>query len=115
MYITRDQLKKIRKIYPTQYILFLLDGPWSHKGKEVTNFLEQNKNIEAVYFHPYAPELNSQEHVWREGRKEVTHNHFLENIDTVADQFVHFLNTRKFLYKLLDFKSTFDLWGLYLT
>ena len=109
MYITKEQLKKIREIYPTQHILLLWDGPGSHKGKEVTNFLEEDKNIEVIYFQPYAPELNPQEHVWREGRKEVTHNHFLENIDTIADQFVQFLKTKKFPYKLLEFKSTFDM------
>lgn len=103
MYITREQLIKIRKIYPTEHILLLWDGPGSHKGKEVTQFLTKDGNIEVIYFPPYSPEKNPQEHVWREGRKEISHNHFIENIDTATDTFVNFLNTTKFPYKLLDF------------
>lgn len=107
MYITKEQLIKIREIYPIQHILLLWDGPGSHKGKEVTQFLVDDGNMEIIYFPPYAPEENPQEHVWREGRKEVSHNHFIENIDTATDNFVNYLNTTKFPYKLLDFKSSF--------
>ncbi len=103
MYITKDQLTKIRQVYPTQHILLLWDGPGIHKGKEVTHWIKQDKNIEIVYFPPYAPQENPQEHVWREGRKEVSHNHFIENIDKATDNFVNFLNTTRFPYKLLDF------------
>lgn len=103
MYITREQLIKIRKMYPTEHILLLWDGPGSHKGKEVTQFLAEDDNIEVIYFPPYSPEKNPQEHVWREGRKEISHNHFIENIDIATDNFVNFLNATKFPYKLLDF------------
>lgn len=103
MYITKEQLIKIRKLYPTQHILLLWDGPGSHKGREVTQFLAEDGAIEVIYFPPYSPEENPQEHVWREGRKEISHNHFIENIDKATDNFVNFLNTTKFPYKLLDF------------
>lgn len=109
MYITADQLIKIRRIYPTQKIVILWDGPGSHRGKEVTKFIESDGKIELIYFPPYSPEENPQEHVWREGRKEISHNKFIENIDTATDEFVTFLNNRKFLYKLLKFKSTFGM------
>ena len=106
MFITKDQLIKIREIYPTEKIIILWDGPGSHRGKEVTQYVEADKNMEIIYFPPYSPEENPQEHVWREGRKEVSHNKFIENIDTATDEFVTFLNTKKFRYKLLKFKST---------
>lgn len=106
MYITRDQLVKIRAIYPTEKIVLLWDGPGSHRGKEVTKYREDDGKIEVIYFPPYSPEENPQEHVWKEGRKEVSHNKFIENIDTATDEFVSFLNNRKFPYKLLKFKST---------
>lgn len=109
MYITRDQLVKIRGIYPTQKIVLLWDGPGTHRGKEVTKYLETDGKIEVIYFPPYSPQENPQEHVWREGRKEVSHNKFIENIDTATDEFVGFLNNRKFPYKLLKFKSTFGM------
>lgn len=107
MYITKEQLVKIRSIYPKKHLLLLWDGPGTHKGSEVTNFLKVDGNIEVIYFPPYSPEENPQEHVWKEGRGKVSHNHFIENIDTATDNFVTFLNTTKFPYKLLDFKSTF--------
>lgn len=109
MYITREQLVKIREIYPTQRIVLLWDGPGSHRGKEVTKFIEADGKIELIYFPPYSPAENPQEHVWKEGRKEVSHNKFIENIDTATDEFVTFLNSRKFPYKLLKFKSTFGM------
>lgn len=106
MYITKAQLIKIRQIYPQKHLLILWDGPGSHRGKEVTRFLQEDGNMEVIYFPPYAPEENPQEHVWRESRKEVTHNRFIDNIDTATDDFVNFLNTTSFPYKLLEFKST---------
>lgn len=109
MFITARQLKKIRQIYPQKKLLILWDGPGSHRGSQVTKYLERDGNIEVVYFPPYSPEENPQEHVWKEGRKEISHNKFIENIDIATDEFVTFLNQRKFPYKLLGFKSTFGM------
>lgn len=109
MYITRDQLVKIRGIYPTQKLVILWDGPGTHRGKEVTKYVQDDGKIELIYFPPYSPQENPQEHVWKEGRKEVSHNKFIEDIDTATDEFVKFLNNRKFTYKLLKFKSTFGM------
>ena len=58
MYITRDQLIKIREIYPNQKIVLLWDGPGSHRGKEVTKFIEDDGKIELIYFPPYSPQEN---------------------------------------------------------
>lgn len=109
MYITTEQLKNIREIYPKEKILILWDGPGSHRGSEVTKYVDRDGKISLIYFPPYSPEENPQEHVWREGRKEVSHNKFIENIDLATDEFVAFLNQRKFPYKLLEFKSTFGM------
>ena len=109
MYITRDQLIKIRGIYPTQKLVIFWDGPGFHRGKEVTKYIQDDGKIELIYFPPYSPQENPQEHVWREGRKEVSHNKFIENVDTATDEFVSYLNNRKFPYKLLKFKSTFGM------
>jgi transposase len=100
MYITAEVLGKLRRTYKTEKIVLLWDGPGSHRGKEVTKFLENDGNIEVIYFPRYSPEQNPQEHVWREGRKEVTHNKYIENIDTTTDEFIHYLNTTRFNYSL---------------
>lgn len=106
MFITRDQLIKIRQIYPTRKILILWDGPGTHRGKEVTQFIQNDGHIETIYFPPYSPEENPQEHVWKEGRSKITHNKFIENIDLATDELVTFFNTQKFSYKLPKLKST---------
>lgn len=100
MFITAEVLGKLRQIYSSETILLLWDGPGSHRGKEVTKFLENDGNIEVIYFPRYSPEQNPQEHVWREGRKQVTHNQYIENIDTTTDSFVNYLNITKFHYSL---------------
>lgn len=100
MYITAEVLGQLRQIYSTEKILLLWDGPGSHRGKEVTKFLENDGNIEVIYFPRYSPEQNPQEHVWREGRKQVTHNQYIENIDMTTDLFVNYLNATKFNYSL---------------
>lgn len=105
LYITKEQLVKIREVYPTQKILLLWDGPGSHRGKEVTNFIKEDGHIEVIFFPPYTPELNPQEDVWNKGREQVTHNQFIPDIEKTTDDFVNYLNQEKFPYSLLGFSA----------
>lgn len=105
MYITAEILKSIRKIYPAQKILLCWDNPGWHRGKEVVNFIEQDGNIKVLHFPKYSPEENPQEHVWKNGRAEVTHNVTIDDIDDTADKFVKHLNTHRFYYTLLGFRG----------
>ena len=105
MHITTEVLSKPRRIYKTEKILLLWDGPGFHRGSKVTEFLNNDGNIEVIYFPRYSPEQNPQEHVWREGRKQVTHNKYIENIDATTDEFVDYLNRTKFHYSLPIFSA----------
>ena len=100
MYITREILRKIRKTYSNKKILILWDGAGWHRGSKVQKFIEKDGNIETIYFPPYSPEENPQEHVWKEGRSNITHNTFIKNIDETADKFARYLRKTKFNYKL---------------
>ena len=101
MYITRAVLKKLRRIYPTEKILLLWDqGPW-HRGSKAQQFIKEDNNIQTVYFPRGAPEENPQEHIWKNGRGQVTHNKFIQNIDKVTNEFVKYLNDTKFNYSFL--------------
>lgn len=100
MYITAEILKRIRKLYKDKKILILWDGAGWHRGSKVQEFIEKDKNIKTIYFPPYSPEENPQEHVWKEGRSKVTHNKFIKNIDKTADEFVKYLRKTKFNYVL---------------
>lgn len=102
MYITRDILGKLRKIYPDQKILLIWDqAPW-HRGSKAQEFINQDGNIETIYFPRAAPEENPQEHVWKKGRSQITHNRFIQDIDQTTDEFVKYLNNAKFLYSFLN-------------
>lgn len=102
MFITVECLKQIRHTYPKVKILILWDGAGWHRGSEVQNFIKDDKNIETIYFPPYSPEENPQEHVWKNTRSNVTHNRFIDNIDKVADEFVNYISSNVFKYKLLN-------------
>lgn len=103
MYITADILKDLRAIYPTQKLFLLWDKAGWHKGSVAKEFITQDGNIKTLYFPAAAPEENPQEHVWKSGRDQITHNHFIKNIDTATDTFVNYLNTTCFTYSLLGF------------
>lgn len=100
MHITREVLKEIRALYPKQKILLLWDGAGWHKGSVVQDFIKEDKNIETIYFPPYSPEENPQEHVWKAGRSKVTHNTFIPDIEKAANDFIKYLNHENFPYSL---------------
>jgi len=105
MYITAKVLGKLRKIYPNQKILLIWDQAPSHKGSKAQEFIKNDRNIETIYFPRAAPEENPQEHVWKKGRSQVTHNKFIKDIDTTTDDFVDYLNTTEFRYSFQGFSA----------
>lgn len=101
MYVTKEILKEIRKIYPKQKIVLLWDNAGWHKGSIAQEYIKQDGNIEEIPFPRYAPQENPQEHVWKNGRSHVTHNRFIEDIDEATDELVNYFNETKFPYALL--------------
>jgi len=105
MYITAKILKKMRKIYPGKRLLIFWDGAGWHRGSVAQTAIQRDKNIIISYLPKYSPEENPQEHVWKDGRKIVTHNRFIEDIDIATDDFVKYLNETKFCYNFLGFSA----------
>lgn len=105
MHITRDQLIKIREIYPDKHLLFIWDNAGWHRGSEVTRWIKDDGNSECIYFPSYSPNMNPQEHVWKAGRHAITHNQHIEDIQAVAEKFKHFLESNNFQYELLGFRG----------
>lgn len=101
MVVTADVLKEVRALYPNKKIVLLWDNAGWHKGSVVQEFIKQDDNMEVIHFPKYAPEENPQEHVWKRGRSETTHNRFIEDIDAATDDLVTFLNSTRFPYVLL--------------
>ena len=100
-------LLKLVLAYPNQKILVLWDrAPWHH-GPAMCDFLVAHPNLEIFYFPPASPDLNPQEHVWKEARAHVTHNHTINKLDTLADLFEAHLTENTFpcsLLELLDYQ-----------
>lgn len=105
MCITTEVLKEIRALYPNQKVLLLWDGAGWHKGSVVQGFIKEDGKIEIIYFPPYSPEENPQEHVWKEGRSKITHNKLIPDIEKAASDFVNYLNNNNFPYKLLNLSA----------
>ena len=105
MYITVDILKKLRKVYPTQKLILIWDNCGWHRGSKVTEWITADNNTETIYFPPYTPDLNPQEHVWKAGRKNVTHNQYIQKIEETAEKFKDYITKQKFNYELLGFKA----------
>ena len=95
-------LNKLVAAYPNQPLLLLWDrAPW-HQGLAIRDFLAAHPNVEIFSLPPGAPDLNPQEHVWKETREQVTHNHTVNKLDKLADQFEDHLTTQTFPCSLLD-------------
>ncbi|HKY74323.1 MAG TPA: IS630 family transposase [Patescibacteria group bacterium] len=100
MHTTKDVLGEVRKIYQKQKIVLLWDNAGWHRGSVVQEYIKEDGNIQTIHFPKYAPEENPQEHVWKRGRSEVTHNRFIDDIDAATDDLITFLNTNRFPYSL---------------
>lgn len=105
MYITVEVLEKLRKIYPAQKLVLVWDNCGWHRGSKVTDWIKADGNTETLYFPPYTPDLNPQEHVWKAGRKAVTHNRYIQKIEDTAVQFKDYLESQKFSYELLGLRA----------
>lgn len=105
MYVTRDILEEIRKLYPTQKIVLFWDNTGWHKGSVAQEYLRKDGNIVQIPFPTYAPEENPQEHVWKQGRSHVTHGQYIEDIDIATDALVKHFNETTFPYSLLGFSA----------
>jgi transposase len=95
-------LQKLLLAYPDQPILLLWDrAPW-HRGPAIRELLQANPRLEIMMFPPGAPDLNPQEQVWKATRTVVSHNHRVQHLKTLANQFLNYLNHTQFPSSLLD-------------
>ena len=100
MYITVEVLDKLRRAYPTQKLLLVWDNCGWHRGGEVQTWIKRDGNTKTLYFPPYTPDLNPQEHVWKAGRKATTHNLHITNIEQTTEDFKAYITSRTFGYEL---------------
>lgn len=100
--VTAQHLQMLLDAYPDVPLLLFWDrAPW-HRGASITKLLAENPRLETVFFPPGSPELNPQEHVWKEVRKAVSHNHTEKKLPELAEKFLHKLNSDAYKTTFLD-------------
>ena len=105
MFVTAEILTQVRELYPTQKLVLVWDNCGWHRGSKVSEWIQGDGNTEALYFPPYTPDLNPQEHVWKEGRKHTTHNRHITKIEEAAKEFKDYLEQHIFRYELLGLRA----------
>lgn len=95
---TVEFLRRLESCYPSKRVLLIWDGaPW-HRG-EVKKYLkretEKKWHLEIMYFPPYSPDFNPQEHVWKETKDQTTKNSE-EDFDTKLLKFRKYITKTKF-------------------
>ena len=105
MGVTVEVLAKVREVYPGRKLVIFWDNCGWHRGSTVLTWIEADRNTEVIHFPPYTPQLNPQEQVWKAGRKEVSHNRHIADIDEVACQFRDYVQEQRFPYRLLGFHA----------
>ena len=75
-------LDQIARRYPEDFIIMIVDGASSHRGKD----LVIPNNMKLFPLPAYSPELNPQEHLWDEIREKEFPNRVFDSLDGVKKQ-----------------------------
>jgi len=78
----REFLEQVGQRYPRDFIIMIVDGASSHRGKD----LVVPENIRLLSLPAYSPELNPQEHLWDEIREKEFPNRVFDSLEGVKKQ-----------------------------
>ena len=78
-------LKQVSVAHKQDFIIMVLDGAPSHKGKE----LEVPENIVLVFLPSYSPELNPAEQLWNVLRRDYFANKVFDSLNAATRQAEH--------------------------
>lgn len=92
-------LKKLATKYHDKRIVIFWDNASWHKSSAVRDFLGITQQFKLYNFPPYAPELNPQEHVWKEMRDKTLNNKLITDIKAAANDAISFIENTIFQYK----------------
>jgi hypothetical protein len=90
------------RTYPDVPLLLLWDRASWHDGPEIRDVLAAHPRLEIIRYPVAAPDLNPQEHVWKETRRAITHNHLIPRLPELADLFEDYLLTHSFSSSFLE-------------
>ena len=75
-------LKQVSETHEQDFMVMVLDGASSHKGKE----LMVPENISLVFLPPYSPELNPAEQIWNVLRRDYFANRVFDSLNAAILQ-----------------------------
>ncbi|MFC2032596.1 IS630 family transposase [Chloroflexota bacterium] len=75
-------LQQVSEAHKQDFIIMVLDGAPSHKGKE----LEVPENITLVFLPSYSPELNPAEQLWNVLRRDYFANSLFDSLNAATHQ-----------------------------
>ncbi len=78
-------LKQVSETHEQDFIVMVLDGAPSHRGKE----LEVPENMALVFLPPYSPELNPVEQLWNVLRRDYFANKVFDSLNAATLQAEH--------------------------
>lgn len=99
-------LKNLAEKYKDKRIVLFWDNASWHKSEEVRDYLKTTTQFKLYNFPPYAPDLNPQEHIWKEMKEKIFGNRFIKNFKETIGQTIDFLNSTKFQYEFLGVKPS---------
>ena len=94
-------LQHILGCIPDVPILLLWDRATWHKGI-ARQFVEAHDRLDMMYFPPACPELNPQEHVWKQARDAVGNLHDYQHLSDLRHAFQTFLEQTRFCFRWVE-------------
>jgi len=95
-------LNQVSEKHQKDFMIMVLDGASSHKGKE----LLVPENIALVFLPPYSPELNPAEQIWNVLRRDYFANRVFDSLNAATLQaengLAHMASNRKALKNLTN-------------
>ncbi len=90
-------LTHVLSCFPGRSILLLLDRATWHKGK-ARQFIAAHSQLDLIYFPPGCPDLNPQEHVWKQARDAVGHLRDYPHLSHLRHAFQSYLENTLFQF-----------------
>jgi len=87
--------QQLLRAYPRVVVVLILDGaPW-HRSASLFEFAATHPRLGLCFLTPYSPDLNPVEPVWKWLRREVTHNHYFEQLGYLGKALTGFFQRRR--------------------
>ena len=82
-------------------VVFLDRAPW-HRGQPIRDVLAAHPRLELVYLPVATPDLNPQEHVWKQTRDAVGHLRDYPHLSNLRQAFQSYLENTLFQFDWID-------------